>query len=77
MRLPSRFIGMMAGLALLGVSAGAHAFSTYNVVFITGLDAVPNPFNSDTETSQVTVNTFEYAEWFWLVPSTMVRPTVT
>lgn len=65
-----------AGLALMAISMGASAFSTYNVVFITGLDAGPNPFNPDRETSSVTVRTFEYAEWYWLVSSTMVRPTV-
>ncbi len=71
-----KFAAALAGLALMALSAGAHAFSTYNVVFITRLDASPNPFNPDRETSTVTVGTFEYAEWFWLVPSTMVRPTV-
>ncbi len=65
-----------AGLALMAISMGASAFSTYNVVFITGLDASPNPFNPDRETSSVSVRTFEYAEWYWLVSSTMVRPTV-
>jgi hypothetical protein len=65
-----------AGLALMAISMGASAFSTYNVVFITNLDAGPNPFNPDRETSSVTVRTFEYAEWYWLVSSTMVRPTV-
>lgn len=48
---------------------------TYNVVFITGLDAQPNPVFSGSSTT-ITINTFEFAQWFWLYPTNMARPTI-
>jgi hypothetical protein len=76
MNLRKRIVLYVLGMALLTMSTGVHAFSTYNVIFITGLDATPNPFDPAAGPSNLTVNTLEYAEWFWLVPSTMARPTV-
>ena len=64
------------GVALMCLSAQATAFHTTNVVFITDLNASPNPFDPDVEQSTVSIGTFEFAEWFWLSPSTMVRPSI-
>lgn len=49
---------------------------TYNAIWITGLNASPNPMLSGIDSTTITIDTLEYAQWFWLSPSTMVRPTV-
>lgn len=66
------FICLIAAIAIDNGPAGAQ---TYNAVFITGIDAQPNPVMPGATTT-ITINTFEFAQWFWLDPTTMVRPTL-
>lgn len=62
-------------IAFISIDDRLAEAQTYNVVFITGIDAQPNPvFSGDSTT--ITINTFEYAQWFWLYPTTMSRPTI-
>lgn len=66
------FICLIAAIAIDNGPVGAQ---TYNAVFITGIDAQPNPVMPGTTTT-ITINTFEFAQWFWLDPTTMARPTI-
>lgn len=65
----------MGFIVLLFPSEKAEA-QTYNAIWITGLEASPNPMLSGVESTTITINTLEYAQWFWLYPTTMTRPTV-
>jgi|GEM_PF-5478032 len=49
---------------------------TYNAIWITNLKASPNPMLYGAESTTITIDTLEYAQWFWLSSSTMVRPAV-
>lgn len=79
-RIRGRKLGYIIFLTCIGfiivlLISGKVEAQTYNAIWITGLEASPNPmFSGDTTT--ITVETFEYAQWFWLFPTTMVRPTV-
>lgn len=62
-------------IASLFIGQGDAEAQTYNAVFITSFDAEPNPFFIGDSTT-LTINTLEFAQWFWTVPTTMVRPTI-
>lgn len=48
---------------------------TYNSLFITDLNAQPNPVPLGASTT-ITIHSLEFAQWFWLSPTTMLQPTI-
>ncbi len=68
------FVGLWVSGGLYGGQA-AEA-QTYNLVWILDASASPNPFQAGAESTTITIDTFEFAQWFYLFPTTMVRPTI-
>ncbi|GAB6041819.1 RHS repeat-associated core domain-containing protein [Endothiovibrio diazotrophicus] len=64
-------------LALLGArpAAACSTYGTCNAIWPESQSAVPNPFTPG-EPVTLQVTTFEYANWYWTVPSQMYTPLV-